>query len=107
MFTWFSGLTRAIQVLILYGVIINLITFFYFGADKLRAQNNLRRVSEKALWILTLLGGSLGALLAMKIFRHKTKKLSFQAMLAVILAIQILLVFLIFQAVQSNTPTYL
>jgi uncharacterized membrane protein YsdA (DUF1294 family) len=71
---------------------ISLITFFYFGWDKIRSTANKRRVPEKILWILSLLGGSPGALLAMHFFRHKTKKISFQAMMAVILAVQITIV---------------
>ncbi|MFH1947064.1 MAG: DUF1294 domain-containing protein [Candidatus Magasanikbacteria bacterium] len=53
-------------------------------------------MSEKMLWILSAIGGSIGALLAMNFFRHKTKKLSFQAGIATILAGQILLVYLIY-----------
>ncbi len=77
--------------LIIYIVIINLITFFYFGWDKLRAEFNKRRVSEKILWCCMLLGGSVGGLAGMYFFRHKTKKLSFQTVVAIIFMIQILL----------------
>lgn len=78
--------------LVLYGIFISIITFFYFGWDKIRAELGKRRVSERMLWIFTLLGGSLGALLGMHFFRHKTKKLSFQAGLAIIFMIQILII---------------
>lgn len=67
-----------------------------FGIDKSKAYRNKRRTPEKTLWILSLLGGSIGTLMAMKMFRHKTRKLSFQAVLAIILAIQILLIYTIF-----------
>lgn len=77
------------KILIIYLEIINLLTFFYFCIDKIKARHGSRRVSEMMLWVLALAGGSLGALLGMKFFRHKTKKLSFQAGIAVILAIQI------------------
>ncbi|MBT4153169.1 MAG: DUF1294 domain-containing protein [Candidatus Magasanikbacteria bacterium] len=79
------------QIAIVYLLIINVITFFAFGFDKLRARKRGDRVSEKSLWLFTLIGGSIGALLGMKYFRHKTKKLSFQAVVAVILALQIAL----------------
>jgi uncharacterized membrane protein YsdA (DUF1294 family) len=80
-----------------YLTIINLVTFFIYGLDKAKAgRAGARRVSEKALLILALIGGSLGALLGMKVFRHKTKKISFQAIFAVILAVQILLIWFIF-----------
>ncbi|PIY93291.1 MAG: DUF1294 domain-containing protein, partial [Candidatus Magasanikbacteria bacterium CG_4_10_14_0_8_um_filter_32_14] len=65
------------STILAYFVLINFITFITFGIDKGKAINNNRRVSEKTLWVMSLLGGSLGALLAMKTFRHKTKKLSF------------------------------
>lgn len=80
------------QLLLIYLVIINLIAFFYFGWDKLCSQMNKRRISEKTLWGLSLIGGSLGALVGMNFFRHKTKKLSFQAGMAIILVIQIFLI---------------
>ncbi len=80
------------QIAIVYLLIINIITFFAFGFDKLRARKQGDRVSEKSLWLFTLAGGSLGALFGMKYFRHKTKKLSFQAIIAIILAVQITLV---------------
>ncbi len=70
---------------------INVVTFFYFGFDKIQSQREgRRRASERSLWVLSLLGGSPGALLAMKFFRHKTKKTSFQLVLTLILALQIL-----------------
>lgn len=82
--------------LIIYLVTINLVTFFVFAIDKSNAYKNKRRTPEKTLFILALIGGSIGTLLGMKTFRHKTKKLSFQAVLAIILTLQILLVYTIF-----------
>ena len=93
---WFTSLDMTTQILILYVVIINIITFFYFGLDKLKAQIASRRISEKTLWLLSLIGGSLGALLGMNFFRHKTKKISFQAGFAIILALQIGICYLLF-----------
>jgi len=71
-----------------YLVIINLITFFFFGIDKAKASWRSRsRISEKTLWTLSLIGGSVGALIAMHTFRHKTKKLSFQLILVLIILV--------------------
>lgn len=78
--------------IIIYGVVMNVITFFYFGWDKMRAATQRRRVRERTLWILMILGGSMGGLLGMRIFRHKTRKLSFQAAVAVIVMAQVVLV---------------
>lgn len=52
---------------------INLVTFAVYGADKRRARRGAWRVPEKTLFLLPLLGGSVGALLGMRVFRHKTK----------------------------------
>ncbi|MFA7245041.1 MAG: DUF1294 domain-containing protein [Candidatus Magasanikbacteria bacterium] len=84
-----------LQIIVAYLILINIVTFITFGIDKSKSINNARRVSEKTLWIMSFLGGSLGAMLAMKMFRHKTKKLSFQAMMAVILVVQIFVIYLI------------
>lgn len=54
-------------------IAINLVTFAVYGADKRRAQRGAWRVPEKTLFLLPLLGGSVGALLGMRVFRHKTK----------------------------------
>ena len=67
----------------------NLFVFVIYGADKLFASNGSRRISEKILLGLALLMGSPGALLGMYVFRHKTKKLSFQGWLFLILVIQV------------------
>ena len=58
-------------------VILNVVSFLMYGYDKFLAVRGKSRVSERALIICSLLGGWLGALLAMKIVRHKTSKLSF------------------------------
>ena len=73
MLVFFLSLPLHTQILIIYTVLINIIAFFYFGIDKLKSQLNNRRVSEKTLWILSAIGGSIGALIGMNFFRHKTK----------------------------------
>lgn len=92
----FAQLYIIYQLLIIYLIIINIATFFYFGIDKTRSELSKRRISEKMLWFLSAIGGSTGALIGMKFFRHKTKKLSFQAGIAIILALQILLLYFLF-----------
>ena len=89
MFTWFFELNNLTQAIFLYFLIINIIAFLFFGMDKFKARLGHRRISERRLLSLAFIGGSAGALLAMNTFRHKTKKLSFQAMLAIILALQV------------------
>ena len=52
--------------------------FGFYWSDKRRAQTNQRRITENSLHLFELLGGWPGALLAQQMFRHKTRKLSFQ-----------------------------
>ena len=54
-------------------LVINLVTFAVYGADKRRARRGAWRVPERTLLLLPLLGGSIGALLGMRVFHHKTK----------------------------------
>jgi uncharacterized membrane protein YsdA (DUF1294 family) len=83
------------QIVIVYLACINIVTFFWFGLDKLQAQIQSRRTPEKVLWFLSLVGGSLGALAAMKFFRHKTKKGSFQTIFLLIFCVQVAVVFFV------------
>ena len=58
---------------VIYLAAINLITFCVYGADKRRARKGKWRVPEKTLFLLPLLGGSVGALLGMRVFHHKKR----------------------------------
>ena len=85
-------------LLALWLVLINVITFFVFGADKLQAKRKekkdaVRRVPEKTLFLLAAIGGSVGALLAMRAFHHKTLHRAFRFGIPLILALQIILPF--------------
>lgn len=62
----------------LYGV-LSMITVLAYGWDKSAAQNNRWRTQENTLHLFSLFGGWPGALIAQKIFRHKTRKQPFQA----------------------------
>ena len=74
-------------------ILINIVTFVVFGLDKLLAKHpRLRqRVPEKNLLLLAVVGGSVGALLGMYLFRHKTLHRVFRVGVPVILAVQLLL----------------
>lgn len=85
------------QIAIMYLVIINIITFFVFGLDKIKAQiHQSRRVSEKNLWSFVVIGGSAGALVGIKFFRHKTRKLDFSIGVPAFLLVHTTLAILIF-----------
>ena len=60
-----------------YLIIINIFTFIAYAVDKYKAINNKRRISELTLYVLGFLGGFFGAVMAMVLFRHKTKKFKF------------------------------
>jgi uncharacterized membrane protein YsdA (DUF1294 family) len=62
------------KALILVFVFFNLVTFLIFGYDKFLARTNRPRISEKTLFTLALMGGSVGAVFAQKFFRHKSQK---------------------------------
>ncbi len=65
------------NILVIYFIIINLITFFIYGIDKYKAKKELWRIPEKVLIFFAFFGGSIGALFGMKIWHHKTKKMKF------------------------------
>ena len=74
-------------------ILINIVTFVVFGLDKLLAKHPRfrQRVAEKNLLLLAVVGGSVGALLGMLVFRHKTLHRVFRVGVPVILAVQLLL----------------
>ena len=85
-------------ILAIWLVFINLITFLAFGLDKWKAKRKeknekVRRVPEKNLLLMAVVGGSAGALLGMKVFHHKTLHKAFRLGVPVILALQIVIPF--------------
>ena len=56
---------------------INILAFLVYGIDKYNAVHKHYRVSEYSLFILAIFGGSIGSLLGMKTFHHKTRKIIF------------------------------
>ena len=85
-----------LAMLIYYFLTINVLTFIVYGVDKWKARRGRWRVPEATLLGLTALGGSVGAWLAMQLFRHKTQKKKFRYGVPVILVLQLvaLLLFL-------------
>ena len=65
------------RILIWYLAVINFITWVVYGADKIKAKSGKWRIPERTLLLLALIGGSLGALAGMILFRHKTRKPKF------------------------------
>lgn len=73
---------------------LNVGAFLLYGLDKLLAGSNSQRIPERILWLSAFLGGSIGAIAGMQLFRHKTKKTSFQFVFALLVLLQIALIFL-------------
>ena len=70
-------------------IAMNIASFLLFGFDKVQAQTKRRRIPELILYLSAFLGGPIGSIAGMHIFRHKTRKLSFQVILAILIGIQI------------------
>ncbi len=81
-----------IQYLLLYLLIINIITFIAFGLDKLFAIKHTRRISNSTLLGLSFIGGSIGGLIGMNLFHHKTNKKYYTMVLPVFLIIHVIIV---------------
>lgn len=79
------------EIAVCYLLAVNAITFIVFGIDKYKAVKGRWRVSEKALLIWAIMGGSVGALLGMMVWHHKTRHKKFYIGVPVIIMIQGLL----------------
>ena len=79
-----------------YLIVMNLVGVVIMGIDKAKAKKGAWRIPEKTLFLVSLLGGSLGTLAGMYLFRHKTKHTSFVIGMPVILAVHIALVLWLF-----------
>jgi uncharacterized membrane protein YsdA (DUF1294 family) len=80
------------DILLCWLLAITTVTFLTYGYDKSIAGTKRMRVPEAILLALTLLGGTVGAILGMLVFRHKTTKRSFQVKLGLVIVVQVLLI---------------
>lgn len=76
------------HIVIAYFIVINLVLFITMGVDKHRAKKGEWRISEKNLFFLAVVGGSVGGILGMQLFRHKTKHKLFSIGFPLILILQ-------------------
>lgn len=83
------------RILAWYLTAINLLLLIMMGADKIRAKQHRWRISERMLFVIAALGGSLGGLLGMLIFRHKTKHLVFEIGFPLLLVLHIVILLLL------------
>lgn len=80
--------------MLIYLIIMNIIAFIVYGIDKWKAQRNRWRISEKMLFFIAVVGGSVGALAGMYTFHHKTLHKKFTIGVPLILAIQVMIFYL-------------
>lgn len=81
-----------------YFALVNLVAFALMGIDKRKAIKGAFRIPEATLFIIAIIGGSIGSIVGMYTFRHKTRHFKFVYGMPAILIIQILLVILLFYA---------
>ena len=78
-----------ISYIVLYLAIVNLAALIVMGIDKLRARKRAWRIPESTLFVIALIGGSLGTTIGMHLFHHKTRHWYFLFGMPAILVIQI------------------
>ena len=81
-----------IKPLLIWAAAWSVINFLVCGWDKLCAKKGFRRVRERTLWLLTVIGGAAGMLIGMQLFRHKTKHRSFVWGVPAVVLVQIALI---------------
>lgn len=82
--------------LVYYILGVNIITFLLMGIDKRKAIKKQYRIPERTFWVLALLGGSIGIVVGMRLFRHKTKHRNFYIGVPILLIIQFFLLIYFF-----------
>ena len=80
----------------IYLIVINFLNFLIFGIDKWKARRGKWRIPEGTLIWMSIIGGGIGALMGMYLFRHKTQKRKFNLGIPAILLAQAILAYFIF-----------
>ena len=94
---------NSFDLLLLYVIIVNLISFITMGIDKRKAQKRAFRIPEATLFVQDIIGGSLGSVIGMHLFHHKTRHWYFLYGMPVILALQIILILaVVFSPIELN-----
>jgi uncharacterized membrane protein YsdA (DUF1294 family) len=79
------------QTLIAFYLLMNVIGLLIMKVDKSRAKKRQYRISEKTLWLVAIFGGAVGATAGMKLYRHKTKHITFKVGLPLLAIAEIVL----------------
>lgn len=78
--------------ILVYLILTNIVAFLLMGIDKNKARHGKWRIKERTLFASALIGGSIGAIAGMQVFRHKTKHIQFVVGMPLILVFQVLVV---------------
>lgn len=90
-----SVFINPISLIIIYLLAVNVISFAMMGIDKQKARKHAWRIPESTLFVLAIIGGSIGSILGMRLFRHKTRHRSFVYGMPAILIVQLILILLL------------
>ena len=90
------------NLIIIYLIVINLIAFFSMGIDKYKAIHHKWRISERTLFLFAFLFGSIGSILGMYLFHHKTKHSKFVYGIPAIFILQVVSVLTFFHLYQPS-----
>ena len=88
------------KILVIYLLPVNFLSFILYGIDKKRARKREWRISEKTLIGIAVIGGCVGAILGMHIFHHKTRHWYFRYGLPLIMIIQVLLAWFLYNGLR-------
>lgn len=94
---------NSFDIIILYAVAVNVVSLIVMGVDKRRAIKRAWRIPESTLFVLAIIGGSIGSIIGMHLFHHKTRHWYFLYGMPVILALQLMLILaLVFAPIEWN-----
>lgn len=82
------------ELRMIYFICMNIIGFMMMGLDKFKAKHRKWRISEKTLFLIAIIGGSVGVMLGMGSFHHKTKHFRFLIGIPIIICVQIIFGFI-------------
>ncbi len=85
-------------IIISYIVMMNLVSFALMGIDKYKAKKKAWRIPEATLFLFAIFGGSIGSILGMFLFHHKTRHWYFLYGLPLILIVQLVCIYLLWQS---------
>ena len=94
---------NSFDIIILYVAAVNVVSFLMMGIDKRKAVKRAFRIPESTLFVLAIIGGSIGSIIGMHLFRHKTRHWYFLYGMPVILALQVILILaVVFSPIELN-----